>query len=102
MKLADLKIDNKIFGSKMLLISVEEAAEYLEGKKTGRVDGYKYTVVLPEMNYEKLTVKIAGDKKLDADGRTPDVKFEDLVCTAYVMDRSVGIKATAKNITSVK
>ena len=30
----------------MLLISVEEAAEYLDGKKTGRVDGYKYTVVL--------------------------------------------------------
>lgn len=45
----------------VLLVTVREGAEYMNGKPTGNIDHHKYDVVLPHNYFEKITVKIKDD-----------------------------------------
>ncbi|MGN1144964.1 MAG: hypothetical protein ACI4R5_00835, partial [Acetatifactor sp.] len=38
----------------VLLVAVREGAEYKDGKATGNIDHYKYDVVLPCNQFEKI------------------------------------------------
>ena len=92
-------------GTGMFLVEVDPTYEYdATGTKTDHVDGYKYTVVLPEMGYEKLSVKIAGSKMIDCNGKAMPVAFERLELRAYSPEgkRSVYVTAKARGIVSTK
>ena len=45
-----------------LLLSVAPGYEYVNGKATDTIVCTKYTVVFPENNFEKVVVKVKGNK----------------------------------------
>lgn len=48
---------NKTVGKNPVLVDVAPSYVYENGKRTGEVSGFKYTVALPDKAFEKLTVK---------------------------------------------
>ena len=86
-------------GKNLLLVSISSAYSYENGKRTDTVIGYKYEVVMPEKMYEKLSVRIDGDQKLELpENETPQVVFEGLKMSLYWTPQGYNIKATANNI----
>lgn len=65
MKINKLLLDAAQFGSKFILASIAPAKEYIDGSPTGRIKGYKYTIVLPECNYERIDVLIEGAPQIE-------------------------------------
>lgn len=94
----NLILDNRVFGKKMWLIEVKPSYEYVDGAKTERIDGYKYTVVLPDLKMEKLSVKIAGNQICEAPDGYAECRFEELKVTPYVSGGNINLSATATNI----
>ena len=60
MKINKLILAKEQFGSKFILAGISPAKEYIDGAPTGRIKGYKYGIVLPEHNYERIDVIIDG------------------------------------------
>lgn len=86
-------------GKNALLVGVSPAYAYEGGNKTDKVIGYKYEVVLPEKMYDKLTVKVLGDKKLDMpENETPLVLLDGLSLSLYWTPQGHKVSATAENI----
>lgn len=103
--LTSLKFDNAQFGKQMQLIGVEPFYKYENGKKTDFVGGYKYEVVLLQMNYEKIEVKIEGDRQIEQmEKYDVPVKFNGLEVGFYqdFTTKNLHLKATAKAIEIVK
>ena len=65
--------------------------------------GFKYGVVLPEQDYEKLYVKIPGPQILETplSGHGPQVEFTDLRVKPYV-DSKTGRMAFTTTATGIK
>lgn len=60
-KLHALKIDVvATLGKRYWLTEVRPVYKYTDNKKTDEIDGYRYTIVLPERGLEKISVKIEG------------------------------------------
>ena len=45
LKPSDMIIENKSIGSKYLLVEVRPKYEYVDNRRTDKVDGYGYTIV---------------------------------------------------------
>ena len=102
--LNDLRIDTSSLGNAMYLVEVRPVYKYNEKReRTEEVEGYSYSVICPAARGEKLTVKIEGDKQLDApeSGLMP-VAFEGLEIKAYVIKGESVITAHATKIMKVK
>lgn len=72
----------------VLIVDIREGIRYENGKPTGEIDHYKYDVVLPFNQYEKITVKIKGNALLTLEqitqkGGSVKVKFKDLTGKLY-------------------
>lgn len=107
MKITELVFDNRQFGKRMQLVGVEPYFSYRDGKKTEDIEGYKYTVVLLEKEYEKLSVKVEGAKQIDIqEGEKVDIpiKFTDLEVGFFqnFENKNLFLKAKAKGIELVK
>ena len=98
-----LKIDNRIFGENLLLVEVGEYFNYVNGIRETSPAGYKYTVAMPELAFEKLSVKIPGEKLIEvgADGFVK-VKFNSLDVKPYVHNGNIELTASAVGIEKVK
>lgn len=46
----------------VILLGIADLMEFVDGKPTNNVIGQKLTVVCPDNMYEKLTVKVKGNK----------------------------------------
>lgn len=71
-----------------ILVAVRAGMEYKDGKATGNSDHYKYDVVLPANQYEKVSVKIKGDclitpEQLEQKGGSMKVRFKNLTGKFY-------------------
>lgn len=87
----NLTIDNACLGTDMLLLRVSPYYPYSDGKaQKDTIEGYKYTVVLPQHGFEQLDVKIKGEKRADvAPGGSIPVVFDNLQVKPYInRDRS--------------
>ena len=64
------------------------------------VSGFKYTVALPDKAFEKLTIKIDGECKLEKpdDRHYPVVIFDGLEMRPYWTPEGYKVSTTAKNI----
>ena len=96
-----LVVDNESLG-KMYLCDILPYSEYKNGKKLDGIYGYKYIVALPKRGFEKLNVKIPGDKLME----TPkngffEVKFENLIASIYTINGKSDVTAKATNIFAV-
>lgn len=99
MKLNDLVIDiNKTLGTHFWLLEVAPAYEYKDGVKTNNLVGYRYTVTLPDKNFEKLGVKIPGDPIVTEVEGYLEVKFHGLEVTPYMSGKDVALSAKAEGI----
>ena len=103
MKLSDLKIDTRCLGKKMLLIDVLPVYAYENSVRTDTVTGYRYIVVLPEKQFEKLSVKILGEVMMDKpmDGYR-EIVFENLEIRPYFLNGNYEITASATGIRESK
>lgn len=99
MKLSDVKVDtDKTFGKKLWLVDVAPAYEYKDGVKTDRLEGYRYTITLPEKNFEKISVRIPGDPAVDHVDGYCECKLSGLEATVYQNGRDYAISARATAI----
>ena len=98
MDIKDVVIDAyKTVGTDLMLVSVLPAYEYDNGKRTDHI-----LVVLPHRAYEKLSVKILGDVRLDLqENEAVFVSFTDLVLTLYWTPQGYRISASASDIKPV-
>ena len=103
MKMSDIVIDaQKTLGEKKLLINVSPSYKYENNIRTESVDGFKYEIVLPEKEFEKINVKIEGNQKIESpEGYTP-VEFDGLELKHYLFQWKYLISGTAKDIRVVK
>ena len=88
-------------GSKLLLIDVIPSYAYVDGRRTSTVTGYKYIVILEENKFDRLSVRIDGDKQIDnpIDGNSRiDVRFDNLELSLYWTSAGHQIAAKASAI----
>lgn len=98
MKLTDLIIDPRSIGKSQLLVDVLPVYRYENGKKTGEIEGYRYILVLPERGFEKISVKILGDKQMEKPDGYVDVAIDRLELFIYWMSGEYHLGATATAI----
>ena len=104
LNIGDLTIDNRSLGVGMLLTDVKPFYEYLDNKRTEKINGYAYTVALTAHKFADLTVKINGEKQLELTADSMPVRFEGLRVRAYksYRDGEIYLTATAESISPVK
>ena len=104
MKLTDLIVSTKSLGDKLWLVDVTPAYQYQAGNRTENVIGYRYTVALPEKGLDKISVRIDGDKQMDAPDGYAEVRFDNLEVFIYwaAGDYRIGAKATGIHPVSAK
>ena len=88
-------------GSKLLLIDVIPSYAYVDGRRTSTVTGYKYIVILEENKFDRLSVRIDGDKQIDnpIDGNSSIyVRFDNLELSLYWTSAGHQIAAKASAI----
>lgn len=91
-------------GSKLLLVDVTPSYAYVDGHRTSTVTGYKYTVVLEERMFDKLSVRVDGDKRIDKpiDGNSRIyVRFDNLELSLYWTNAGHQVAAKASAIHSI-
>lgn len=97
MKINKLLLANEQFGHKYILTEIRPVSEYVAGKPTGKVKGYKYTIVLPECAYERIDVLIEGAPQIERLNGPLEVELKGFV--PYISwsggDYTVAAHATA-------
>ena len=86
LRLSDLVIDNKSLGSKLWLTDILPVFEYRDNRRTDVITGYRYILCLPDMNFEKVGIKIEGKKLLEKPSGYAEVKFDDLELFIYYLN----------------
>lgn len=103
LRITDLKIDPNSLGKTMLLADIAPAFEYKNGERTDKIDGYRYSVVLPVHKMEEIGVKVLGKtplidiEKEDIPIGTP-VQFTNLEVGSYFSKGQINITAKAESI----
>ena len=99
MKLTEIIVDRKTVGKTLLLVDVLPVYHYEKGEKTEIVEGYRYMLILPEKNFQKIGVKILGDKQMEKpnDGYV-EVLLEGFELFIYFMKGEYHLGARATGI----
>ena len=102
--LSNLRIDPVSLGRTKYLVSVKPVYKFNEQKeKTNEIEGYRYEVALPDHGFEKLGVKIPGEKMMEEPvGDLVAVDFTDLEIKAYIIEGKPLFSAKATKITKAK
>lgn len=103
--LRNLKIDPKSLGKHLWLVDATPVVEYTKsGERTDKIIGFRYVIALPAHGFEKLSVKIAGDQKIelpDGEEYIP-VEFDGLDIRVYEAGGHAQLTASATGIHAVK
>lgn len=104
MKITDLIISPASLGKKLWLVDVAPSYEYKNGSRTDTITGYRYSIALPEKGLDKITVKIDGEKRMDAPDGYVEVRFDALEVFVYWSQGQpqVGAKATGIHLVDSK
>lgn len=85
-----------------LLTNVAPSYLYANGVRTGETDGWRYTVLIPQLGYDTLTVKISGAKQMDVSGPNTYVAFDGLEIKPYIIDGKLIVSAHATGVRPTK
>ena len=86
-------------GKNLMLVSVFPSYNYDNGTRTDTINGYKYEIVMPERMYEKLSVRIPGEQKLEiSENESPQVFLDGLTISVYWTKQGHKVSAVAENI----
>ena len=114
LKVTDLRIDPASLGKDFLLADITPSYDYnKEGERTQNMNGYKYSVALPALRFEKLTVKIPLEKKNTAlfdimsENHEPiptglKVGFKNLQVKTYFANGNINVTASADDVFVIK
>ena len=98
-RIQDIKIDPLSLGGQYLLADVQKSYLYINGEKTNELDGFKYWVVLPNLKYEKIGIKVFSKIPLvNLEEKIPTgtpIEFTNLVVGAYFQNNQLTITAHA-------
>lgn len=103
--LQDLLIDEgKAFGKTKVVVDQSPLYSYTNGSRNNEPIGTKFTVVLPERKFAKITVKVEGVDPLPDEmiEKTPRVIFTNLTAKIYAIDENVGLTVKADAIKVVQ
>lgn len=98
MKITDVIIDPRTLGKKLLLVDVSPYYAYIDNKKTDTIEGYRYTVALPDRAFEKVAIKIKGEAQMDNPDTYIDVSFEGLELFIYWRNNEPTLGVRAQSI----
>ena len=97
-----LLVNNRCLGNEMWLTKVSPYNTYEDNKKTDRIAGYKYTVILPAKHFRSLDVKIESTEplvRIPANADYAPVEFTNLeVKLYYDFDNQVRLSAKATGV----
>ena len=97
--LSKLIIDPRSVGKKVFLVAVKPAFEYADGKRIGDTpSGYRYVLALPELEMEKLSVRIDGAQQMENPDSFQEVALDGLKLSLYWTPNGHQLKATAAKI----
>ncbi len=103
MNINSIVIDSrKTIGGKTILTKVSPVYVYNNGQRTNEIEGYRYEVVLPSRSYEKLTVKIPGEKRLEMPEDCEEVQFDNLELFVYWRAGTYDVAAQATDVRFAK
>ena len=103
MNLKELVIDaEKTIGRECLLVDVVPAYEYKDGRRTETVTGYKYEIAMPEHAFDKISIRIDGQQRMQKPDGYARVKFEGLEMHLYWSKDGYQVAATAKGVHVIK
>lgn len=91
-------------GGEFLLTGFRDVFAYVNGVKTDQWEGVAYSVVLPKVAYNALTVKVIGKPaqiQAPQQGEVIPVRFDGLVITPYVRNGRIELSAKANSISVV-
>ena len=98
MQITNLKLNSNCIGKKMLLVDVAPYYKYESGQRTNEIEGYRYTVALPDVGFDKLGVKIEGKQLIEKPDTYLDVVFDGLEIFIYWRAGVYDVGATAAGI----
>lgn len=103
MDIRNVVIDaEKTVGKNPVLVDVAPSYEYKDGKRSDAISGFKYTIAMPAMAYDKLAVKIEGALQMDKpEGDYPVVAFDTLELYTYWTPQGYQVAARAKGIHAI-
>ena len=104
LSLSALHVDaEKSFGPQKILCDVLPINEFKEGRRTDKITGYKYVIALPFLAYEKISVRVPGERMLEIQGDEPlFVEFENLEVTIFEYQGKAGFTAKATGVSVAK
>jgi len=102
--LTALKIDaEKSLGSKKILVDILPINEYRDNQKTDKILGHKYIIALPLLGYEKIGVRVPGEKMFEIQGEEPIfVEFDNLEVALFEFKGKIGFTAKATGVSVAK
>lgn len=98
MKLNNCIVIPAIPNCSYLLKEVTPNYVYDCGKRTQETDGWRYMVLIPELGYDNLNVKIPGSKQVDVTGPDTFVGFDGLEIKPYVINNKLIVSAHATGV----
>lgn len=104
MKITDIVIDAEAtIGTNPLLVDVKPCYVYIDGKKSDKIEGYRYTVALPQHQFEKIGVKVLGECLIQKpeSGYVP-VKFENISFRIYWKNGTYDVSAIADYVQEIE
>lgn len=107
-KITDLKIDPHSLGDKYIFTGeITPAYAYKDGQKTNTINSFKYGVVLPNLKFEKINIKVPIEKKpaplfdILSDEPVPagiELGFKGLNVGTYFSNGSINITCSADDV----
>lgn len=98
-------IDLSRLGKTMLLVEPPEPyTKYVDGQRTDEIEGYRYSIVLVDHNYDKIQVKIEEQNPsiTVSEGKPVKVKLENLDVFPFAFNNRVNLSFKASSISEVK
>ena len=100
MDIKKVLVDNRCLGGEMLCVGCKPYYAYTPDGQKGAQQGYTYDVCLPAHGFDKLGVKIEGDRQIEIpEGGHVAVTLTDLAVRPYVgRDGRLAFSASASAI----
>ena len=86
----------------MKYIGRKPIREYVDNQPTDNITGYRYELVLPEMGYAQIAVKVLGAAQLDEPAEPYDVTLKGLHIVPYTRGQSVELSFKADGIKAAR
>ncbi|WP_455259742.1 hypothetical protein [Ruminococcus sp.] len=111
LKITDLRIDPNSLGEVFLLAEISPSYDYKDGERTTNINGYKYSVALPQLRFEKISIKVPLNKKnnplFDINSENPiptgvKVGFKNIEVKSYFSNGNINVTASADDVFLVK